>query len=83
MAGLVGVALGAGFGYLIAAAMRIFYVVRFGGISCRELLTHITPIMYSLLLPTALVIGFEYFFSPRPALRLIISGAVFFFATLA
>jgi ABC-type spermidine/putrescine transport system permease subunit II len=84
LAGLIGLALGGGIGYVVAAAIRLWYIVKIGKIDSILLLQGISPVVVTLMLPTALTIAFEQVFTGGGFARLILSGLVFFvsYATL-
>jgi O-antigen/teichoic acid export membrane protein len=78
LAGLIGLALGGGIGYLVAAAIRLWYIVKLGKIDSVLLLQAISPVVVTLMLPTVLTIAFEQVLRGGGVARLILSGLVFF-----
>jgi O-antigen/teichoic acid export membrane protein len=78
LAGLIGLALGGGIGYVVAAAIRLWYLVKIGKIDSILLLQAISPVVLTLMLPTALTIAFEQVLTGGGFSRLLMSGLVFF-----
>jgi O-antigen/teichoic acid export membrane protein len=78
LAGLVGLALGGGIGYLVAAGMRLWYVVKIAKIEFRLLLQTVAPVVVILVLPTILTLVLDQVLMTRAFLQLTVSAIVFF-----
>jgi lipopolysaccharide exporter len=78
LAGLVGLALGGGIGYLVAAGIRLWYIVKIAEVDSKLLLRAVSPVVVMLGLPTALTITFEQVLTGQGFVRLTLSALVFF-----
>lgn len=77
LGGVVGAALGGGIGYAVAAALRVFYVVKIGKIPAAELGQRFGAVLLVVVVPTALAVMANASLNAHAAVRLVVSSLLF------